>query len=183
MADEQSPTVEIAPTVIVSNSDGVENNAEEIQSSGDEPNSDNVGSQSDGDGASSVSDAVAIAAIQAERDVTLGEISSDIERERIRLEQERVEQISEKNEELEECRREIAELREQMEQLRLSIQPQQLEEAEMEELSETVPEPNLIQPSTAAPTPEMETELSEESVEENPVVVEETRTVRKFIAI
>ena len=184
MADEQSPTVEIAPTVIVSNSDNGNDNAEE-NGSGNEAanNSSDEPAHSSEQSIEPISEQVTIAAIEAERDVALAEIHSDVERERIAVEAERVETVSEVNEELEECRREIATLTEAVRKLEnLLIPPPPLEVVEVTEELPTAPETDLIQPSTQAPTVETMTELSEESVDERP---EETipNRVRRFIAI
>lgn len=184
MADQQSPTVEIAPTVIVSNSNEGEENAGS-ENSIDAPHSDgptgDSGSSLDDD-ATPQSENVAIAAIEAERDITLAAIHSDVERERIELEGERIEAIAESNEELEICRREIAALTEKVEALAtLLIPPLPLEVVEMTEELPTVEETDLIQPSTQVPTVETMTEPLEESVEER--LEEIPSRVRRFIAI
>jgi hypothetical protein len=191
--------VEIAPTVIVSNSDesqinddssGNTNETDEHStdtgsnenSAGDsEPPTSELSSYSEGGAATDdTSPIVAVAEIEASRDIALAEIGASVERERIEVE---AEQIKE-NEELVECQRQIAELREQVENLtNLLTPPPALEEMGMDEL-QIAPEMNLTEPSTVAPTPETQTELSDESVDENPVV-EETVTVveRRFRAI
>lgn len=175
MADEQ-PSVEITPTVIISNSEEGGENVEQQNNGGQADNS--LGAQSE----QSQSDAVVIAAIEAERDVSLAEIHGDIERERIAVEETRVEAITERNEELEKCRKEIAELRARVEEMALLIPPPQLVvETEMETLP-IVQESDLIQPDTVAPTVETLMEPSEEKEEEKQVA-EETKIVRKFIAI
>lgn len=186
MAEEQSPTVEIAPTIIVSNSSEGEHNEEpitpgnETHSNGD---SELSGSELVGDPSPDNSENVAIAEIEAGRDVALATIHSDVERERIAVEAERIET---ENKGYDECREEISQLRGMVEtiaeQLNSLIPPLVSEEMAMEELP-IVPEPNLTEPSTQAPTLETMTEHSEENAEENPVVVEEVKTVRKFIAI
>jgi uncharacterized protein (DUF342 family) len=181
MADEQSPSVEIAPTVIISNSDEGENNAAH---SGDsiEPNSGDEHSSSVGDDNSSQSEQVVIAAIEAERDVALAEIHSDVERERIAVEAERIETVSDTNEELNKCREEIAVLAEKLATLEnLLIPPPPLEIVATEELP-IVEETDLIHPSTVVPIAETQTEHSEESVEERLEEAIPSR-VRKFIAI
>jgi hypothetical protein len=188
MADEQSPTVEIAPTIIISNSDeGGENDLD--STSGEiagEPSSENstvIAEASDTDGLSS-SDSevstddkpsnVAIAEIEAGRDIALAEIHSEVERERIEHE----------HGELDECRKEIADLRAKVEQMEILLTPPlQSEEQVIAEQSAIVPEQNLTEPSIAAPTLETMTEPLDESAEENPVVVEEAVHVRKYIAI
>jgi hypothetical protein len=174
-----------APTVIVSNS------SEELENAGQSEHSDNAphsdGSQSiielaDGPNDVTQSESVAIATIEAERDVTLAAIHSEVERERIELEAERVEAISESNEELEICRREIAALTEKVETLERLLTPPPPLEIVTEEQLEIVPEPSLTEPSTAAPTIETQTEHSEESAGEK---LEEAiqKPVRRFIAI
>lgn len=220
MAEQQSPTVEIAPTIIISNSNEGEENAD-TTSADNSSNADGSGEEAGGeselsshsgadqstrtgqsgelsshnnglsgnDSGSLVdetiadrSDDVAIAVIEAERDITLAAISDDTERERIRLEAERVEAITERNEEIEECRREIQELRERVETLTNSLIPPPLPETVMEEQLEIAPETNLIPQSTVDPDSETMTEASEESVEESPVE-EIPNRVRRFIAI
>jgi hypothetical protein len=191
--------VEIAPTVIVSNSDESQTNddssgntnetdehstdtgSNENPAGDSEPSTSELSSYSEGSAATDdTSPIVAVAEIEASRDIALAEIGASVERERIEVE---AEQIKE-NEELAECQRQIAELREQVENLtNLLTPPPALEEMGMDEL-QTAPETNLTEPSTVAPTPETQTELSDESVDENPVV-EETVTVveRRFRAI
>jgi len=129
------------------------------------------------------SDEVEIARIEAERDITITALHSDVERERIELE---AEQTNERHREIEICREEIARLtgivESLTEQVTSLIPPLPLvEETRMEEL-ETALEPDLIQPSTQAPIAEIKTELSEESAEENPVAETPSRA-RRFIAI
>jgi len=182
---EQSPITVEAPTVIVSNSNEELDNAGEQTHSSNEAHSDGAsGDAGPGDGPIDApqSEGVAIAAIEAERDITLAAISSETERARIEVEAERVETVSEVNEEIELCRREIAELAGKITALEnLLTPPPPLEIVETEELP-TVPETDLTQPSTAAPTVETQTEHSEESVEER---VEEAiqKVERRFRAI
>jgi hypothetical protein len=177
MADEQSPTVEIAPTVVISNSDNEsENDAGTHSGIVDEPGE--VSSHITAEDEPS-SETVVIAEIEAGRDVALAEIAASVERDRIELEGERVEAIAETNREYEECLVEIAALRERVETLaNLLIPPQPLEAETVTEELPIVPEPDLTQPSTAAPTLETMTEPSVESVEESPVE-ETTITVRE----
>jgi hypothetical protein len=102
MADEQSPTVEIAPTVVISNSDNEsENDAGTHSGIVDEPGE--VSSHITAEDEPS-SETVVIAEIEAGRDVALAEIAASVERDRIELEGERVEAIAETNREYEECR-------------------------------------------------------------------------------
>jgi hypothetical protein len=176
---EQSPSVEIAPTVIISNSDEVEENAGQSI----EPNSSNELASPIGDDDPPKSEQVVIAAIEAERDVALAEIHSDVERERIAVEAERIETVSDTNEELNKCREEIAILAGKLATLEnLLTPPPPLEAVEIVEELETVPELNLIHPSTVVPTVEAGTELSEESAEEKAEEIIPSR-VRRFIAI
>jgi hypothetical protein len=198
MAEQQSPSVEVAaPTVIISNSNESDPNGDvssaissENSSSGENAG-DNSGpgefsSHNNGDATEdSASPIVAVAQIEAERDVTLAAIHDETERERLRLEAERIEAIEEGNKEYSECQREIQELREQVQKLTdLLIPPQPLEETAVEEQLEIAPETISIQPSTVAPTVETLMEPSEESAEES---LEEAAAApnpaRKFIAI
>jgi hypothetical protein len=183
MADEQLPTVEIAPTVIISNSDDGNDNASnnENVSSDNGASGDNSGSDSVEDTPSELPENVTIAAIEADRDIALAEIHSAVERERIELEADRIETIEETNREFEECQREIAELRERIAELTLLILPPVLETVPEEQL-EIVPEPNLTEPSTVVPTIETMTELSEENADEKPEA-EIPNPGRRFIAI
>lgn len=166
-----------APTVVISNSEGNEN--------GSQDNSSNEASHANGDGVQDTSEQVTIAAIEAERDVALAEIHSDVERERIAVEAERVEAIEQRNQEIEECRMEINRLtgivETLMDQVNSLIPPPQLVEVVTEELP-TVPEQDLIQPSIVVPTPETTTEHLEENADES-LTEEILNPVRKFIAI
>lgn len=199
MAEQQSPTVEVAPTIIVSNSEEGSDNAaasgpaaaSDVTNGGDEPASHNNGNAASGaegldadTGALSLAEqpGVAIAAIEAERDIGIAEIHASVERERIELEADRIEAIVESNGELEECRNRILTLEAQMEELRSLIPPPPQEATTETELLETAPEPHLIQPSTAAPMLETPMEALEESVAESPVEEVPNRR-RKFIAI
>lgn len=196
---EQSPTVEVAPTIIVSNSDeGIDNAASSGPPASTNTNGGNEEpSHSDGSPAHSGQELdgitqsleglaeqpiVAVAAIEAERDIELAEIHATTERERIAVEHEHIVAVVEDHKELEECRREIAELQEKVEALSLLIQPPQPVEV-LEDQLEIAPEPNLIQPSTAAPMPEMLTELSEESEVEKLEPEIPVSRARRFVAI
>lgn len=169
MADEL-PVVEIAPTVVISNSETDNNNGTDngqISDNGSGSHSSDEPAQPIGDGISPATEQVAIAAIEAERDVALAEIHSDVERERIAVEAERVEATVDLNEELNKCREEIAALTAKVETLENTlIPPQPLAIVETEELP-IVQESDLIQPDTAAPTVETLTEPGEESVAES----------------
>jgi hypothetical protein len=68
MADEQSPAIEIAPTIVLnSNESGTDEQRNE--------NSGNADDNSDGDNDAPQSEQVAIASIEAERDITLAAIT------------------------------------------------------------------------------------------------------------
>jgi hypothetical protein len=189
---EQSPITVEAPTVIVSNSETEGNHNDEHSSSsasgdglpGSEEgsNSGDGSAQSNGDGILEPgSEQIAVAAIEAERDVALAEIHSDVERERIELERDALET---RNEDIAECRREVERLTALVDSLMETVNlltPPPILELVTEELP-TVPECDLTQPSTAAPTVETLTELSEESAEERQEEVIPNR-VRRFIAI
>jgi hypothetical protein len=168
---EQSPITVEAPTVIVSNSNEEIENAGQSELSNNEAHTDGASGGielADGPNDTTQSEGVAIAAIEAERDITLAAISSEVERERIELEGERIEALSEEKEELEACRRELAELREAVTKLEnLLTPPPQLEVVTETEELPIVPETDLTQPSTAAPTAEQRTENLEENVEES----------------
>jgi hypothetical protein len=183
---EQSPITVEAPTVIVSNSNEDLENAGSPEPSNVTPHSDGAQSNielADGPNDATQSEGVAIAAIEAERDITLAAISSEVERERIELEGERIEALSEEKEELEACRRELAELREAVTKLEnLLTPPPQLEVVTETEELPIVPETDLTLPSTVAPTVEQSLENSEENLEERTEEVIPSR-VRKFIAI
>lgn len=181
MADEHSPTIEIAPTVIVSNSDEGETNVEATDS-GETPDLTGASELSSSDNGNATEDGeppvIAVAEIEATRDIALAEIGASVERERIAAQ-------SEHDGELEECRREIQELREAVTALQetvLSLTPPPVLEV-VEEQLETHSEPSLTHPSTAAPTTETMTEALEESVEESPVEEIQVARGRKFIAI
>jgi hypothetical protein len=132
------------------------------------------------------SDAVAIAAIEADKEIKIAEIHADIEEARIEAQTEQTEVLAEQsNRDYDECRREIAALAETVERLEMlinSLTPPPVLEVVTTEPLETVTETNLTQPSTAAPTAEMLMEVSEENEEEKPEAVETSR-VRKYIAI
>lgn len=184
MAELQSPTVEIAPVIITSNSSEDQSHddiGETANSPSDNGDGELGGSSLDENASSLNSEIVAIAEIEAERDITLAAIHSDVERERIAVEGERIEAIVESNEDLELCRREIANLTERVEALSLLIQPPVSEEV-IAELLETAPELNLTEPSIAVPIVETQMELSEENEDEKPEAEIPSR-VRKFIAI
>lgn len=155
--DENSPTVEV--TVNELNSNPIDEVVEEIVEEIAEP---------------TASEIVEVAQIEADRDIALAAINAEVE-------EQRIEAAKEVNEEYAECQRELEALRTRVEELAQLIQPPQLVEV-ITEPSEIVPEPNLIQPSTAAPTVETLTELSEESAEESPVGEIPNRG-RRFIAI
>lgn len=184
MADDNSPSVEIAPTVIVSNSSESDEHASENNSSAD--GNRGVLEPPIGEGSNSSSEEnpdITIAAIEAERDIALATIHSETERERISLEAERIETIDERNEEIIKCREEIANLTAKVEALEILLTPPpQLEVTETETELETVPEKDLTHPDIAAPINEIETEPSETSEEEK---LEEIipKPARKFIAI
>lgn len=187
MAEQNSPTVEIAPTVIVSNSneEGTDNDhANSTDDNGEGSGTAELSSHDNGNATDGTSPIVAVAEIEAERDVTLAAIHDETERERLRLEAERVAAIEDSNREYTECQREIQELRERVETLTaLLIPPQPLEEMVTEEPLEIAEETNLTPPSTAAPTVETLTEPSEESVEESQVTEAAPSRARKYVAI
>lgn len=174
--EEHSPQVEIAPTIVISNSEGEEHGQE--NNPGDAPpHSDELTSDAQ-------SEQVVIAAIEAERDIALATISSDVERERIELESERVEAISERNEELELCRTEIAALTAKVQALEILLTPPPLSEVveAMEEQLEIAAEQNLTPQSTLVPIAEIKTEPSEESADQREEEEIPNRN-RRFIAI
>lgn len=139
------------------------------------------------------SDAVEIARIEAEKEVTVAAINAGTEEARIeqqteleaaRLEIEK-ERVTWQEERVMELEKQVQELRELV--LNSSIQQPLQELAEevtaetMEALSETPPEPSLTHPFTQTPPSEIETEVSVENGEEK-VVVEATAT-RRFTPI
>jgi len=132
------------------------------------------------------SDAVAVAEIEANRDIALAAIHSETEQARIEVEAERIEAIAEGNKEYDECRQEIQRLTGIVESLSErvnSLIPQPvLEVVETVEELPTAEETNLIPQSTVVPTAETQTEPSEESAEERAEEAIPSR-VRKFIAI
>lgn len=165
MADEQLPTVEIAPTVVISNSDN------EVPASQTEI--------LEAEAIEQVTDsAVEIARIEADKEITIAAIHADVETTAI-------EANTNAKSEVEECREEVNRLagivEALMEQVNSLIPPLPQEIAETEEL-QTVTEPDLIQPYIAAQTLETETEPSAESVEER-VEAEIPKRVRRFTAI
>jgi hypothetical protein len=187
MSDEQQ-SLTVTPIINVSNSNEDSGNGdEEIQggASGNEAHSDgdtsNGGSPLAGNDEPPLTEAIAVASIEAERDVALAEIHSDVERERIALEAERIEN---ENRELAECQRQIQELTERVEALSLLIPPLVSEtvQEEVTEQLEIVEEANLTPQSIVVPTAETQTEHSEESVEERLEEAIPSR-VRRFIAI
>lgn len=195
MSDENQ-----SPTVVILNSNESETDDKSGEHSGDNPieildELSEIAGESAGDGENEISsynpgDAeqnsdqplVAVAEIEANRDVAIASIESEVERERLGLEAEHIKQENENAKELEECRRSIAELREQMDNLANTLIPPQVSEEATEELSEIAPETNLTEPSTAAPIVETPTELSEESADESPALEIQSRG-RRFIAI
>lgn len=162
--DEQPLVITEPETVIVSNSE-----EPIIEESTDEP-----------------SDAVAIAAIEADKEIKIAEIHSETEQARIEAQTEQTEVLAEAaKEDYQECLSQLQMLKETVERLETTVNsltpPPVLEVVTMEELP-TAPETNLTQPSIAAPTLETMTEPLEESEEEKPEPEVPSR-VRKFIAI
>lgn len=166
MADEQLVTIEEPSTVIIEASNSDE---PEVIEEANEP-----------------TDAVAIAAIEADKEIKIAEIHADVEEARIEAQIEQTEVLAEQsNRDYDECRREIAALTETVERLEIlvnSLTPPPVLEVVTTEPLETATEMNLTQPSTAAPTVETLMEVSEENEEEKPAA-EETSRVRKYIAI
>jgi len=138
-----------------------------------------------------ISDAVAIAGIEAERDITVASIHADTEQTRIERSAEALEEIVEATNEVEQCRAEIAQLRERLETMESSLTPppppveeiaQEIAEEITETALETPEEPSLIPQSIATPTIETQTEVSVENEEGERAVVE-AKARRKYIAI
>jgi hypothetical protein len=211
--EQESSQVEltIAPTIITSNNEENENEhstelveqpSSEIAELGNNissefPDEQTIGdrletSGDDGDGLTGhagESDAVTIARIEAERDVTISSIHADTEQQRIDGTSETlVEEIIETKSEVELCREEIASLQAKLEILEANIlippaplEPEQMiaEETPKEAL-ETVEEQNLTPQSIATPTTETQTEVSEENAVENQ---EQPKVRRKYIPI
>lgn len=134
---------------------------------------------------------VAIAAIEAERDVTIAALAAESEASRQTAHSEIVEQVIEPvKSEIEICREEIANLTKRLEAMEVKdmlippVQAQELAEEIVTEIVETLTEPasDLTPQSTVTPTTETMTEALEESVEEKPEAVE-TEARRRYIAI
>jgi hypothetical protein len=170
--------------VNISNSEEGESNGG--QQSDNDAGSHNSGEVSDGE-LSDTTGAVAIAAIEAERDVSIALIHAENEAARIEAQASSAEQIIEAttdhNEELEQCRNEIAELREKLDRLAEQLTPPPLSEVSEEIIPENsgiAPVNSLTDQFIVTPEASIKTVLSD--VNED---VEETlaRPIKRLIVI
>jgi hypothetical protein len=180
MADEASQPI---VTIVSTTNEGGENVESETNNAGSESITEGGSSVTGVDGAEAgtpPANDVAIAEIEANRDITIEAIRAEVDTARI-------ETIAEERSEIELCREEIKELRELVSTLETRLIPPPPPPMEQAPILETV-EPLEIAPETSSipndtPTPilETQTELSEERREEKPEA--QTRARRTYIAI
>lgn len=172
--------------IIVKESDNAEIPIEriEIQSSGDDERTD---FDDEPDAASS--DAVSIAAIEADRDVTIAAINAETASATIAASEREKSELDDVKEELQLCRKEITELTEKLASMTgptnlltplVPLEEVEISAEEMEELP-TAEEILSTQASTPTPTSETPMELSDESAVEK--VEEKITLVRTYTAI